>query len=806
MLRSPMMATLLVLLVLAGCTAAGESPITGDVEGTPNGHISSMVSDPGAGTFCWGMWEVSIDPVEGTYEIRPVRDAEFMVNVVMFLQPPAGNLNNLILRKMMVDMTSEPGYIIVDVDVGLKHPFPGLMRYTGFDVRGVFMQNGQYISELDAMLTYGGPETARQMNPDGYTRWMNAMEFTQQGVLGFTEGRAGTPGLIPTATLNPYKYFTDGLTEVDDLTTWLHDPDNQMERGHFQPGYVNFRHYQLIWPEGPLDFQYAVVASYDEPTQNPPRVIPDDFPISANCAEPFHLVVTDNGSTAFYTDPDTYGGDLHLNLEVFDWGVLGHGGTIVDEIGEVSFESPGSIIPTPVTFDASTLVAKPGTSVSSVFEVDIAGVEPSGQEDQLVLCRVTSAIHDSYDYGFGVPVPDATLAAYTMFDAPVKTETPEGPVAIASACTCLWIAPGESVTFSGAQSYSPNGDIVEWRWDFDGNGTFGDPHTGTDVNPTYTYTTDGEYIVNLQVRDVLGAADTLDPAERLTVHVGTFTPPTANAYICPTIGFINFEGDFEGSGSTGVIDLYEWDFDGDCIWDYEHPTIGDTTHAYDVADIYSAILRVTGTGCDIDATEVRMIDPLPIIENGNFWDGDWDPWIHGHGGSYGNKTETIEPEDIFKWKVHFLRTGSNNDGSICYARQTLDYDVTEYDELYFNFFFYIVSATLQGDGWMSGEMDMAVRIVYDDGTGTPPYWKQAWFGYDMFTSDPGNQWQWDLSTPWYVTYHQQEKVPGQTWLERKTPDLMAILDPPPIELKWVRIDTSGWDWNTYFALPWFSEE
>lgn len=798
---------LIAAAMLLGCNAGGDNPASGGLAVEGNLANADNKYDQAGGQYCWGIWQVSINPDTEEFEVTPARSVDFMANVTMFLQPPAGQLSNFVLRNMQFDFISRPGYIIVDVDVGLKHPFPGLNVYTGFDVRGVFMHHAQYSSTHDSGLSWSGQDTAMQLNPDGFTRWMNATEFPTIGVLGFTPGRLGTPDFLPTATLNPYKYFCDGLTEYDEVTQFFSLTENIENRGCFRPGNLNYRHYQLIWPDGPLDFQYAVIASYDEPDPDPPQNIPDDFPIAANCAEAFNLLITDNGSTAYYVDQDDKGGDLHLNLEVFDWGVLGHGTSITDEIGEITFESHGSIIPSPVTFDPSTLIVHHGSTVSSVYEIDIPGVNPSGLTRQTILCTVTSAIHDTYDYGFGVPVPDAPLASYTMYDVPVQGVPSDLPVAIATACTCLWVSPGESVTFSGAESWSPYGEITNWEWDFDGDGNFGDAYTGPAVNPTHTYDTSGEYIVNLRVTDETNATGTINPADRPVVHVGSFTNPNANAYICPTIGFIEFAGVFEGSDSTGNIDLYEWDFEGDCIWDYEHPTIGDTTHAYTEADIYNAILRVTGTGCDSVITEVRMIDPVGILENANFWDCDWDPWTHGNGG-IGSKSETIVQSDTYKWTINFLRTSSSNDGGICYAQQIVDYDVSDLDNLYMNLFFNIISASLTGDGWMGGEMDMAVRIVYDDGTpeSNAPYWRQAWFGWDLFTSDPGNQWQWDVHVPSYVTYHYQEKVSQNVWLEKQTCDLMTTLDPPPIEIKWVRIDSSGWDFNTYFALPWFSEE
>jgi len=50
---------------------------------------------------------------------------------------------------------------------------------------------------------------------------------------------------------------------------------------------------------------------------------------------------------------------------------------------------------------------------------------------------------------------------------------------------------------------SPNGDVLTWEWDFDGDGVF----DSTEENPFYTYTVPGTYTVSLRVTDVEGEAE-----------------------------------------------------------------------------------------------------------------------------------------------------------------------------------------------------------------------------------------------------------------------------------------------------------
>ena len=75
-------------------------------------------------------------------------------------------------------------------------------------------------------------------------------------------------------------------------------------------------------------------------------------------------------------------------------------------------------------------------------------------------------------------------------------------------------------------------------------------------------------------------------------------PPVARFTARPVWGVAPLPVQFDSSPSydpDGEIGLYEWDFDGDGIYDETSSSAGTTTQVYEVADSYSATLRVTDT-------------------------------------------------------------------------------------------------------------------------------------------------------------------------------------------------------------------
>jgi PKD repeat protein len=92
------------------------------------------------------------------------------------------------------------------------------------------------------------------------------------------------------------------------------------------------------------------------------------------------------------------------------------------------------------------------------------------------------------------------------------------PTAVATATPTSGSAP-LTVNFNGSGSSDPNGDVLTYAWDLDGDGALDD---STASQPTYTYTQQGSYTATLRVTDPGGLSDT----EAVVISVGN-TAPTA---------------------------------------------------------------------------------------------------------------------------------------------------------------------------------------------------------------------------------------------------------------------------------------
>ncbi len=171
------------------------------------------------------------------------------------------------------------------------------------------------------------------------------------------------------------------------------------------------------------------------------------------------------------------------------------------------------------------------------------------------------------------------------------------------------------VNFTGSGTDS-DGTIAKFEWDFDGNGTF-DFTSTTTGNTTHTYDTAGTYNAVFRVTDNEGLTAT---ARVTTTAVRTGPPGSPIATITNPASPITITASttvsFSGTGSDpgGSIAKYEWDFNGDGVYEYSSATTASTTFKYDSPGTFTAALRVTDNSglTGIDTTDITVNLPVTL--------------------------------------------------------------------------------------------------------------------------------------------------------------------------------------------------
>jgi len=377
---------LILLTVLAfssGCSDRYVSPVD-------TGKSSLNTENPSH--YNWGLWQFIADPVNETLDMVQLRKGNMHLNVLPFLEPPP--LVNMTLESVEFNGS------LVEVDLGLKHPFGGLAKFTGFDVCGILITNGSITGFSDSSIRFAGDGDTRLLNPDGLSRWWNPHEFPQDGsITGYSDGLLGAPYSHAhyDSTLNGYKFFCDALTNPDAPVSSL----DVESRCIFTPGEKNIRHYTIELGTAGLVFNYAIDACWAFPQGSPPWDIPDDFPEKANRAEAWNIVVAEDTNTLWNDGVDS-GGELTLSIDVWD-----HYNA---EMNTVWVESPGNFA---ACGPIASISSGPGYAT---YEVEITSATPAEDSIEL-LFSVESEIS-----GYQGLLTGKTVTAYFLYPVEVDTE------------------------------------------------------------------------------------------------------------------------------------------------------------------------------------------------------------------------------------------------------------------------------------------------------------------------------------------------------------------------------------------------
>jgi len=395
----------LLLLTIPSCSNSPVSP--DDPDSSPGISSGDSQSSP---HHCAGIYALVVDTSDWSVNIAPLRSAQIHVNVTGILNATMG------VGASGVPSESDPANGLFVMDITLTHPFGAKPQLTGFDVKGILMAPGSFNV---GGLTFAGPGETHLENPDGLTRWWNPTEFTSPGMFGYTDGiLTGSLASSLTATVNGYKYFADILGPNDSMS-WVTGAglDDDAGRGVFTAGSANTRRYRIRFKMDPgpqVVFGYAVDASWNTPSPNPPGEIPDDFPMDANQPEPFYVACQPIGNTLYYDEGlGIAGGILRLQINVHDW--QGQAASdIASEITSVKVYIPG--LSTNI-YDAVFLNE---TSIKARYVAEIMDAIPTSNDPVTAYCFVESADGSTY-MQTADPAPEEPLTSFAMTSIDIVT-------------------------------------------------------------------------------------------------------------------------------------------------------------------------------------------------------------------------------------------------------------------------------------------------------------------------------------------------------------------------------------------------
>lgn len=207
-------------------------------------------------------------------------------------------------------------------------------------------------------------------------------------------------------------------------------------------------------------------------------------------------------------------------------------------------------------------------------------------------------------YDWSSPSSPNTVYTYKQlgaFNPTIKVTSPTGKtltdtiaitvqhplIATANASPATGVAPLK-VTFIGS-GIDQTGTITKYEWDFNGDGIY-DWSSAFSQNAYYTYARRGTYTAVLRLTDNNGYTD----AENIVITVNPALP-VATAQANTTNGGVPLTVNFTGKGTDpdGAISKYEWDFDGDGVYDWSSTVTGNTSYTYSNTGTYNAAFKVT---------------------------------------------------------------------------------------------------------------------------------------------------------------------------------------------------------------------
>lgn len=237
--------------------------------------------------------------------------------------------------------------------------------------------------------------------------------------------------------------------------------------------------------------------------------------------------------------------------------------------------------PTPdeeISFDASSS-NDPDGSISG-YSWDLNGNGSYTESGE----TVSHEFGDSGEYSVSLRVTDNDGATDVTSET-VSVESPDQNPIARFTTSSQSVDVGDTVEFDASESDDPDGEIDQYRWDFDDGTT---ETAGETVQ--HTYETPGEYKVSLTVTDTDGNTDSTVAGVSVTREN---REPSVSFEVIPDTPVVDTIVTFDGSQSTdpdGEISSYQWDLTGDGTQDATGQRV---EYTYEEAGSYTVTLTVT---------------------------------------------------------------------------------------------------------------------------------------------------------------------------------------------------------------------
>jgi PKD repeat protein len=287
------------------------------------------------------------------------------------------------------------------------------------------------------------------------------------------------------------------------------------------------------------------------------------------------------------------------------------GHALVDVIltGTITDQSTGTpisgatvrVYPPTIRFKSDFLITKPQpigsatTNAAGQYSILLRSLV----EGTIYTVSASKTTYTTNSGEFAAPPPLLFLGPFPMTVNIALTPAPIAPIAVINGPYSGKI--GDTIQFSSAGSYDPDGTITAYYWDF------GDSSFSNQANPTHAYGSQQIFTVKLTVTDNSGATNTV----QTTCTIAAPKDPLAEAN-GPYSGMVGDTLNFTSVGSSdpdGNIMEYRWDFGDGSGYSFDL----NSSHVYTTDGNFTLTLRVKDDdGRTHEDTALVMVLPLPI--------------------------------------------------------------------------------------------------------------------------------------------------------------------------------------------------